>query len=116
MLRAGLALCALLALPLSVEAQTYPDRTVKIIVPFPAGGTADAMPRIVAELLARKWGQPVIIENRAGAGGNAGGEAGLPLRPRRLHAVRFAAAAAGHQPEPLSQARLRSARSSSRSR
>ena len=74
MVRAGLALAALLALPLAVEAQTYPDRTVKIIVPFPPGGTADAMPRIVAEWLSRKWGQPVIIENRAGAGGNAGGE------------------------------------------
>jgi tripartite-type tricarboxylate transporter receptor subunit TctC len=74
MMRAGLALAALLALPLAVEAQTYPDRTVKIIVPFPPGGTADAMPRIVAEFLTRKWGQPVIIENRAGAGGNAGGE------------------------------------------
>jgi tripartite-type tricarboxylate transporter receptor subunit TctC len=74
MLRAGLAVCALLALPLLGQAQTYPDRTVKIIVPFPPGGTADAMPRIVAEWLARKWGHPVIIENRAGAGGNAGGE------------------------------------------
>ena len=74
MMRAGFALAALLALPLAAEAQTYPDRTVKIIVPFPPGGTADAMPRIVAEWLARKWGQPVIIENRAGAGGNAGGE------------------------------------------
>jgi tripartite-type tricarboxylate transporter receptor subunit TctC len=74
MMRAGLALAALLALPLAVEAQTYPDRTVKIIVPFPPGGTADAMPRIVAEFLTRKWAQPVIIENRAGAGGNAGGE------------------------------------------
>ncbi len=88
MMRAGLALCALLALPLSVEAQTYPDRTVKVIVPFPAGGTADAMPRIVAEFLTRKWGHPVIIENRAGAGGNVGAEAGLPVRSGRLHAVR----------------------------
>lgn len=81
MMRAGLALVALLALSLAVEAQTYPDRTVKIIVPFPPGGTADAMPRIVAEWLARKWGQPVVIENRAGAGGNVGGEAAFRSDP-----------------------------------
>ena len=48
----------------------YPDRAVKIIVPFPAGGTADAVPRIVADWLSRKWSQPVIIENRTGAAGN----------------------------------------------
>ena len=64
-----------------VAAQDYPDRTVKIIVPFPAGGTADAMPRIVADWLSRKWGQPVIIENRAGAGGNVGAEAAYKSEP-----------------------------------
>ena len=52
----------------------YPDRAVKIIVPFPAGGTADAVPRIVADWLSRKWSQPVIIENRTGAAGNIGAE------------------------------------------
>ena len=50
-LRAAVAASALLVLPFAVQAQTYPDRTVKIIVPFPAGGTADAMPRIVAQYL-----------------------------------------------------------------
>ena len=79
--RSALALSALLALPLSVAAQTYPDRTVKIIVPFPPGGTADAMPRIVAQYLTKKWNQPVIIENRAGAGGNVGGEAAFKSDP-----------------------------------
>ena len=52
----------------------YPDRPVKIVVPFPAGGTADAIPRIVADWLSRKWGQPVVIENRTGAAGNIGAE------------------------------------------
>jgi tripartite-type tricarboxylate transporter receptor subunit TctC len=47
---------------------------VKIIVPFPAGGTADAVPRLVGEWLSRKWGQPVVIENRTGAAGNIGAE------------------------------------------
>jgi tripartite-type tricarboxylate transporter receptor subunit TctC len=56
------------------RAEDYPDRPVKIIVPFAAGGTADAIPRLVADLLSRKWGQPVIIENRTGAGGNIGAD------------------------------------------
>jgi tripartite-type tricarboxylate transporter receptor subunit TctC len=70
----GAALVVTLALTSSGAAQSYPNRTVKIIVPFPAGGTADAMPRIVADWLSRKWGQGVVIENRAGAGGNVGAE------------------------------------------
>ena len=56
------------------QAGDYPDHVVKIVVPFPAGGTADAIPRIVAERLSRKWNQPVIIENRTGAAGNIGAE------------------------------------------
>jgi tripartite-type tricarboxylate transporter receptor subunit TctC len=73
---AALALLfALSVLPAtSVRAQDYPDRAVKIIVPFAAGGTADAVPRLVADWLSRKWGQPVIIENRTGAGGNIGAD------------------------------------------
>ena len=57
-----------------VRAQDYPARTVKIVVPFPAGGTADVMPRIFADWLSRKWGQAVVVEDRAGAGGNIGAE------------------------------------------
>src|SRR5262249_22521778 len=54
------------------QAQHYPSRAVKIIVPFPAGGTADVMPRIFSDWLAKKWGEPVVIENRSGAAGNIG--------------------------------------------
>jgi tripartite-type tricarboxylate transporter receptor subunit TctC len=68
-----LALCLSASSP--ARADGYPDRTVKIIVPFPAGGTADAVPRLVADWLSRKWGQPVVIENRTGAAGNIGAEA-----------------------------------------
>ena len=67
-----IALVMLLACP--ALAQTFPDRPVKIVVPFPAGGTADAVPRIVADWLSRKWGQPVVIDNRTGAAGNIGAE------------------------------------------
>src|SRR3954466_5138167 len=72
------ALALLLALsayfPTHAVAGDYPDHTVKIIVPFPAGGTADAVPRIVADWLSRKWRQPVVIENRTGAAGNIGAD------------------------------------------
>jgi len=63
------------------QAQDYPARTVKIVVPFPAGGTADVMPRIIADWLSRKWGQSVIIENRSGAGGNVGAEVAAKSDP-----------------------------------
>jgi tripartite-type tricarboxylate transporter receptor subunit TctC len=50
----------------------FPNHTVRIIVPFPAGGTADVLPRIVAQYLSKRWNQPVIVENKSGAGGNIG--------------------------------------------
>ena len=65
----------------AAHAQNYPDHTVKIIVPFPAGGTADAVPRIVADWLSRKWGQPVVIENHTGAAGNIGSEIAYKASP-----------------------------------
>jgi tripartite-type tricarboxylate transporter receptor subunit TctC len=71
--------CALALLPATAcradDAANYPTQNIRIIVPFPAGGTADILPRIVAEKLRQKWGQPVIIENRSGAGGNIGADA-----------------------------------------
>jgi len=65
----------------AAQAADYPDRTVKIVVPYAAGGTADAIPRLVGEWLSRKWGQPVVIENRTGAAGNIGAEFVYHARP-----------------------------------
>jgi tripartite-type tricarboxylate transporter receptor subunit TctC len=62
-------------------AQNYPTRPVKVIVPHPAGGTADAMPRLIGNWLSHKWGQPVVIENRIGAAGNLGSEAAFRSDP-----------------------------------
>jgi tripartite-type tricarboxylate transporter receptor subunit TctC len=58
----------------SMRAEDYPDHSVKIVVPFPAGGTADAVSRIIGDWLSRKWDQTVVIENRSGAAGNIGAE------------------------------------------
>jgi len=78
----ALAIAALQgALPSGLAAQDYPRRAVKVIVPFPAGGTADVMPRAVFDVVSRKWGQPVVIENKAGAGGNIGAEAAFHAEP-----------------------------------
>jgi len=53
---------------------SYPSATIRIVVPYPAGGTADALPRIISDRLQARWNQPVIIVNRSGAGGNIGAE------------------------------------------
>ena len=57
-----------------VRGEDYPARTVKFVVPFPAGGTADVLPRIVAQSLSLRWAHSVIVDDRAGAGGNIGAE------------------------------------------
>src|SRR4029450_12583288 len=55
-----------------VHAQTYPDRSVRIIIAFAAGGTIDTLGRIVAQKLGEAWAQSVVVENRPGASGNIG--------------------------------------------
>ena len=69
----ALALLAIANLAQPAHAQSdFPNRVVTIVVPFPAGGALDSLARIMAEKLRAKFGQPVIIENKAGAGGNLG--------------------------------------------
>ena len=73
----GLA-CAALALaagPYAAHAQEWPSRPVRIVVPYPAGGAVDIVTRALADKLAAQWGQPVVIENKAGAGGLIGSDA-----------------------------------------
>lgn len=62
-------------------AQQFPARVVRVIVPFPPGGGIDVLVRAMAVDLTAKWGQPVIIENRAGAGSNIGAEAVAKAAP-----------------------------------
>jgi tripartite-type tricarboxylate transporter receptor subunit TctC len=79
--KAAVALMAGLSCLAAAAQGSFPQKTVRIVVPFPAGGTADSIPRIVAEKLSAKWGQTVIIENKPGAGGNLGAELAFRAEP-----------------------------------
>lgn len=72
-MRAGFV-CSLLALPTAAAAQTYPAKPIRLIVPFPAGGPADTVSRIIGPRLADSLGQQVVIDNRVGGNGNTGAE------------------------------------------
>ena len=80
MLRLLLLTTLLLVVPLS-QAQSWPQKPVRVIVPFAPGGASDLMPRLVGEKLAAIWAQPVVIDNRPGAAGNIGMEAGAKSPP-----------------------------------
>ncbi|CAN7575856.1 Bug family tripartite tricarboxylate transporter substrate binding protein [Variovorax sp. LjRoot178] len=62
-------------------AQTWPARAVTLVVPFPPGGGTDTGARIVAQQLSKKWGQPVVVENKGGAAGQIGAEFVAKARP-----------------------------------
>jgi|SoimicmetaTmtHMA_FD_contig_81_367168_length_3133_multi_3_in_0_out_0_3 tripartite-type tricarboxylate transporter receptor subunit TctC len=66
------ALAAILLLSASAFGQTYPSKPVRMVVPFPAGGPADLVARLLSAKLTETWGQPLVVENRGGAGGNIG--------------------------------------------
>jgi tripartite-type tricarboxylate transporter receptor subunit TctC len=77
-----MAAVVLAAVPTATLAQSdYPVRTIRIVVPAPPGTTLDALPRIIADRLAVRWGKPVIIENRPGASQNLGAEVVAKAEP-----------------------------------
>ena len=68
-------------LPMLASAQAYPSKPVRLIVPFPAGGPADVLGRVVGEGLSKAWGQSVLVENKAGAAGTIGMEQAAKAAP-----------------------------------
>src|SRR4030081_2751976 len=87
-LRLAVGAAMLPALAPMAAAQSYPSRPVTLVVPFAAGGPVDVLARIMAERMKVSLGQPVIIENVAGAAGSTGGGGGRrpPRVAGRLHA------------------------------
>src|SRR3954470_21441526 len=72
--RAAFAAAALTMLPALASAQAYPAKPVRIVVPFQSGGSVEPIVRVVAQKMSAAYGRPVVIENRAGAGGMTGTE------------------------------------------
>ena len=75
LLSAALALTAAAALAPAAQAQAWPAKPIKLIVPYAAGGPTDAIARLLATKMAATLGQPIVVDNRAGAGGTIGVDA-----------------------------------------
>ena len=76
----ALAAATLLAAT-AVHGQTYPTKSIRYLVPFPAGGTTDILGRVIGQKLSEAWGQPVLIDNRPGAGGSVGSDVAAKAPP-----------------------------------
>ena len=75
------AILILVALAMSARAQTYPSQPIRLIAPFPPGGSVDIMGRLIAEPLGKELNTRIIIDNRSGASGNIGMEAAARAAP-----------------------------------
>jgi tripartite-type tricarboxylate transporter receptor subunit TctC len=80
MVRYAALMLALLVAPLA-NAQDFPTKPVRMLVAFPPGSTTDIVSRVIAQNLGELWGQPVVIENRGGVGGNLGAQAAVKAPP-----------------------------------
>jgi tripartite-type tricarboxylate transporter receptor subunit TctC len=69
-----LACLACFVTPATSHAQSYPDKPIRLIAPFPPGGGTDLMGRLISQHINRQWGQPAVVENKPGANGMIGSE------------------------------------------
>lgn len=81
LLRSGLAMILAMGVAAAAQAQAWPERPVRFIVPFPPGGSTDTVARAIADKLRERIGQPVVIDNRAGAGGTIGSDIAAKAPP-----------------------------------
>jgi tripartite-type tricarboxylate transporter receptor subunit TctC len=79
--KVAVILASAIALTQPVGAQPYPNKPVRLVIAFPAGGSIDTLGRILAAKLSEEWGQTVVVENRPGAGGNLGAAAAAQAAP-----------------------------------
>ena len=107
LIAAGLALGAMQSVCLA-QTDNYPSRTVRMIVPFAAGGPTDLGARLVADHLSKLWGQSVVVESRPGGGTVIGTQAGGPGARRWLHAAVRAKLGAGREQRAHARPALRS--------
>ncbi len=78
---AGLAAALCAAVPLAALGQSYPVKPIRLVVPYAAGGATDSYARLYGRKFTEAWGQPVVVDNRAGAGGNIGAAAVAKAAP-----------------------------------
>ena len=107
MRRLILGLCAALLLGGPAIAQTYPNKPIRLVVGYSAGGGNDLIARIVAAKLQEKLGQPIVVDNKPGAQSIVAAELVAKAAARRLHAAGGAERADDHQSRRLCQAALR---------
>jgi tripartite-type tricarboxylate transporter receptor subunit TctC len=103
----SIAVVSLLVLTDASEAEHYPDRVVRIVNPYPPGGSVDVMARILAQKLSDNLGQQFIVENRSGGGGNTGSDYVAKAEPDGYTLLFTAPGTAHRQPDALQQAHVR---------
>ena len=80
-LHVAAAAAGILAAPVAASGQAYPTRPIQVIVPFAGGSASDVVMRILLDRMAKSLGQPFVVDNRPGAGGNIGTNAGTKAAP-----------------------------------